>query len=182
MNLPYEGSFEQIQPGKIQVKLWREGSIQQGEERLPVRVEKHITVQAGSDAFPIQHSLLNHSDKPLKVRFGVEFNFALQAGDTFDRYYIIPGRKKNPRLGSVGEDKNLSQVSLVEEWIGLKITLESKPPATLWRFPIETISNSEGGFEKVYQSSSATFLYDLTLNPESPCNLNLKLNLFDLKP
>jgi hypothetical protein len=35
----------------------------------------------------------------------------------------------------------------------LDIALTLDRPALLWRFPIETVSQSEGGFERVYQSS-----------------------------
>ena len=42
---------------------------------------------------------------------------------------------------------------LRDEYLGLDISLILDNPATLWRFPIETVSQSEGGFERIYQSS-----------------------------
>ena len=39
------------------------------------------------------------------------------------------------------------------------------PPATAWWSPIETVSNSEGGFERVYQGSALVFTWPLRLAP-----------------
>jgi len=36
-------------------------------------------------------------------------------------------------------------------WFDIGLFLEQN--SVVWRFPIETISQSEGGFERVYQSS-----------------------------
>ena len=43
---------------------------------------------------------------------------------------------------------------MVDEWQRVKITLETRPQATWWIVPIETISQSELGFERVYQGSA----------------------------
>ena len=45
-------------------------------------------------------------------------------------------------------------VSLSDEWLDLSVGLSWSCPAGLWCFPIETVSQSEGGFEGVYQSSA----------------------------
>ena len=45
-------------------------------------------------------------------------------------------------------------VSLTDEWLDLAVGLRWSRPSALWCFPIETVSQSEGGFEGVYQSSA----------------------------
>jgi alpha-amylase len=40
------------------------------------------------------------------------------------------------------------------------------PAADLWKLPIETVSNSEGGFERVYQGTSLIARWPLSLDPE----------------
>jgi hypothetical protein len=42
---------------------------------------------------------------------------------------------------------------LRDEWLGVDVQVAAESPTTFWRFPIETISLSEGGFEKIFQSS-----------------------------
>jgi alpha-amylase len=43
---------------------------------------------------------------------------------------------------------------LIDEWLDLAVGLGWSQVAGLWCFPIETVSQSEGGFEGVYQSSA----------------------------
>ena len=40
-----------------------------------------------------------------------------------------------------------------------------QPAARLTWYPVETVSNSEGGFERVYQGSSLLFRWPVTLAP-----------------
>jgi len=44
-------------------------------------------------------------------------------------------------------------IGLRDEWLGVDVRIETNKTATFWRFPIETISLSEEGFERVFQSS-----------------------------
>ena len=45
-------------------------------------------------------------------------------------------------------------IALTDEWLDLTVGLSWSRPGGLWCFPIETVSQSEGGFEGVYQSSA----------------------------
>src|SRR5690606_1977451 len=84
--------------------------------------------------------------------FGVEFNFAGMPAGVDDRYFFqADGR----RLGQLGERLNLqaaSDLGLTDEWLGLSVHLSANRPTNIWTFPIETVSQSEGGFELVHQS------------------------------
>jgi 4-alpha-glucanotransferase len=46
------------------------------------------------------------------------------------------------------------------------LSLMLSPAADLWKLPIETVSNSEGGFERVYQGTSLIARWPLALDPE----------------
>ena len=41
---------------------------------------------------------------------------------------------------------------MVDEWLGLDLCLSANSPTHFWTFPIESVSQSEGGFELVHQS------------------------------
>ena len=43
-------------------------------------------------------------------------------------------------------------LGLVDEWLGLDVGLKTSRPTSLWTFPVETVSQSESGFELVHQS------------------------------
>jgi alpha-amylase len=71
-----------------------------------------------------------------------------------DRYYLdLAGT----RLGLLDAQLDLLHtrgLTLVDEWLDLSVGLTWSQSGGLWCFPIETVSQSEGGIEGVYQSSA----------------------------
>ena len=49
--------------------------------------------------------------------------------------------------------------------LGIRVVTAFEPPEDLWTAPIETVSNSEAGFELVYQGSTALIGRVVTLGP-----------------
>ena len=49
--------------------------------------------------------------------------------------------------------------------VGVTVDTSVEPAADAWWAPIETISNSENGFERVYQGSALLLSWPLTLGP-----------------
>jgi alpha-amylase len=47
---------------------------------------------------------------------------------------------------------DITDLGLTDEWLGIDIGLEFNRPTQLWTYPIETVSQSEGGFELVHQA------------------------------
>jgi len=133
---------------------------------LAIRLRKEITLERSSAQFTVKYEIVNESNEELNTSFGSEFNFSLLAGNAHDRYYDIPGHTLDKRnLASTGETNNVHQVSLVDEWLKVRLTLEFSQPAILWRAPVETVSQSEAGFERVYQSSMVMPIWRLSLPP-----------------
>ena len=44
------------------------------------------------------------------------------------------------------------RLGLSDEWLGLDVELRADRPTGFWTYPIETVSQSESGFELVHQS------------------------------
>ncbi|MBW3541914.1 MAG: DUF1926 domain-containing protein [Planctomycetes bacterium] len=88
------------------------------------------------------------------LHFGVEFNFAGMAAGAPDRYYYDASGRRLGQLESVHSLQSVERLGLVDEWLGLDASLEISQPADMWTLPIQTISQSEGGFELVHQSSA----------------------------
>jgi hypothetical protein len=84
-------------------------------------------------------------------RWAVQWNLALSAGEAPGRYLTLPGQ---PSLGSAGRSASVSEVTLVDEWLGLQARLAWTPGAELAWGPVETISVSEAGFERIYQGTA----------------------------
>ena len=43
-------------------------------------------------------------------------------------------------------------LSLSDRWLGIDVSLQFDRPSGIWTFPVETVSQSEAGFELVHQS------------------------------
>src|SRR5205823_3819077 len=114
---------------------------------------KSIELEAGSPAIDI-HYVLDGLPADVALHFAVEINLAAMAGHASDRYYSdVAGT----RLGMLDTPLDLPEtggMSLTDEWLDLSVGLRWSCPAGLWCFPIETVSQSEGGFEGVYQGSA----------------------------
>jgi hypothetical protein len=61
--------------------------------------------------------------------------------------------------------KNVFGIGLRDEWLGIDYHLVWNRPTNVWRFPVETVSQSERGFDKVYQSSAIFPNWKLDLMP-----------------
>ena len=85
------------------------------------------------------------------LALGVELVFNLLAPDAPDRYFLA-GDARYP-LQFAGELKG-SRLLLVDRWQQVKILLSAQPEARWWVTPIRTVSQSESGFESVYQGSA----------------------------
>lgn len=118
-----------------------------------IQIRKTVELTAGSPTLEVQYVL---EDLPPGVpfHFAVEFNLAGMAGHAHDRYYYRPSGERLGMLDACLDLPPLEGVALADEWLDLAVGLDWSQPAGLWCFPIETVSQSEGGFEGVYQSSA----------------------------
>ncbi len=152
--------------GRLTLRLFREGRLWSGEEVLPFLVAKTLSVSPQGSTLGIKYRLENKASEPISFWFGVEFNFALLAGNAPDRYYWVEGvQLEEPHLASMGETPEVRCFGLKDEYLGIQISLGLNKSATLWRFPIETVSQSEAGLERIYQSSVVFPNWKLELEP-----------------
>jgi alpha-amylase len=143
-----------------------------------VLLSKTLGIQPGSPSLAIRYRVENRSDQPLKARLGVEFNFGLLAGDAPDRYYKVAGAKlEGSRFNSFLELGPVAEMALVDEWLDLALTLRFSQKADLGGLPIETISQSEGGFERVYQNTLLLPRWSLDLAPGAGAGFDFTLSL-----
>jgi hypothetical protein len=162
------------QAGAATLKLERHGNA----AGLAVRLRKEISLHQAAPEFMVRYEIGNLSAEELNTSFGSEFNFSLLAGNAQDRYYDVPGHVLEKRnLASTGETNDVEQVSLVDEWLKLKLTLAFSLSATLWRAPVETVSQSEGGFERVYQSSMVMPIWRLSLPPGKSWEVEIRAKI-----
>jgi len=128
------------------VQLSKTGNV----DGCEIRITKGITLAGGSDVLEIVYLLENlPADYPL--HFAVEFNIAGLPAGADDRFFHV-GDKRYGQLGTSLDLANLSEIGLTDQWLGIDVRLSTNRPMHVWAFPIETVSQSEGGFELVHQS------------------------------
>lgn len=132
-------------------------------------------------AWYIQTHLVNVGESEWEGWYGLEWGWSLNAGNTYDRYYLINGESPldDKNLASVGETDGVQEVSLVEEWWGIEISAQFEREARLWRFPIETVSSSEAGFERTYQSSVIVPSWRVRLAPGDSETISMRIVVSD---
>jgi alpha-amylase len=111
-------------------------------------------------------------------RWAVQWNLALTAGDAPGRYLRWPDAGENgarPSLGSAGERRRASGVALVDEWIGVEARLTWSPAADVSWGPVETVSVSEAGFERIYQGTALLLLWPLAAGQEAEVRVTLEV-------
>jgi 4-alpha-glucanotransferase len=134
-------------PQRIQVQMSRQGTAW----GQAVTVTKAVTLSAASESLEIAYLL--EGLPPGETRhFGVEFNFSGLPANCDDRFFHDGDLR---RLGHLGRQLDLHQVGalgLIDEYLGIDVVLRSSCPGSIWTYPVETVSQSEGGFELVHQS------------------------------
>ncbi len=140
-----------------------------------VEMKKMVSLSASKLKFKIH--LRNLSDDRLDCHYAPEFNFSLLGGHTPDRYYLADNiRLRNPYLDSTGV--SIATVfSLVTEWEGIDCQLKFDGDTKILRYPVETVSMSEGGFERIYQSSVVLPIWKIKLEPQEGIHLNIELKI-----
>ena len=161
---------------EVALTLSRQGKV----GGKPVRLVKTAGLYARQSIVEIHYELVNLHTESVELWFAPEFNFSLLAGNAPDRYYEIEGVSLDDRtLASRGVLENVKQIKLVDEWKGFSVLLALDRPANFWRFPIETVSQSESGFERTYQSSVLLFNWKISLQPNEKWNTKIVLRIED---
>ncbi len=132
------------------------------------RLEARKTISLGGGRLdPLLHldlSITNRSDRPLRARLGLEWaTTMLGGGGNPSAWWEIGGeRAGHDGSGAAGGIGCLAQGN---DWLGVRIDTAISPACDAWWAPIETVSNSEEGFERVYQGSALLTSWLIDLEP-----------------
>lgn len=158
----------------------RDGAVKQDGQHIPIRIQKLIEVEKNKERISAEYKITNLSDNPLNFKFAVEFNYGLQAGHAHDRYYYNKdGRLENAFLDSIGQLSYDDFIGLKDEYMKIDVRLSVTGSDSIWRLPVETISLSESGFEKVYQSSCILLIWNIELDTHSRISLTQNTGTFE---
>lgn len=142
-----------------------EASVRKGDQKIAVEMRRKGRVSDLNGE--VRKIVVLSSDRPNEIliqyhvagfpqnvplHLGVELNFAAMPGGADDRYFYDAAGQRLGTLDTMLDQHNSERISLVDEWLGLDVSVEMSRAGGIWTMPIETISQSEGGFEAVHQS------------------------------
>jgi 4-alpha-glucanotransferase len=169
---PWETLFSS-DPGIV--KLRRQGNLWREDGVKPLTIEKAYYFAADSDVITINYALTAGENIP-SIRFAVENNFNFYGGRDDRRCLLFDGKKKGDGFLEATEfQPDCRKITIRDERKDIDLILACDNKAEIWQLPINTISLSEGGFEKVYQGTSIVNIFNLNLKKNKPLELSFLL-------
>jgi len=162
LNAPFvvRGS-DDASPGTI--VLWREGHAHTPAGVRRLGVSKTLEV-VGPDELVLGFDLVAGSEAVEGICLGSAFNLALSDGSNPECYYILNGNDGDrDLLGIEADTDDVRSVTVVDRYLPARVDLTFDRPTRLVRFPVITVSQSESGFAKSYQSPVLIGLWAIQL-------------------
>jgi len=126
--------------------------------------EKLFTFAATPDGFDVtcQVALRRAAPGAASVLVGIETIVNFLAPAAPDRYFESSGLRYPLRWAAAVP---ASELLVVDEWQGIAATIAAPGARDFWIAPIETVSESEEGFERIYQGSQIIAVWPVELAP-----------------
>ena len=156
-----DGAFEVEQLSTGRLVTQRDATI----AGATIRVVKTLTLGGNRRAPTLTEQVdLEHRDGPeLDGRVGVEWALTmLGGGGNPAAWWDVGGERTGHDTSGTAAD--LSTIAQGNDYIGVSVTTTTSA-AEAWWAPIETVSNSEAGFERVYQGSALLLSWPVRLGP-----------------
>lgn len=145
----------------------------------PWSARKTFSFRRAKSGFEIACEVaLDHTSQvAASVNAGIEVVVNFLAPSAPDRYFQSGGKRFPLRWsGAVPA----SQLQVVDEWQRVRVTLLAPGAREFWICPIETVSESEDGFERIYQGSKIVTVWPVDLPPGREFRAQLTLSIAHL--
>ncbi|MCL5037971.1 MAG: DUF1926 domain-containing protein [Chloroflexi bacterium] len=166
--------------GGLALELKRAGGVWQEEEFLPLTIEKTVTLQDDRSKIVVDYVLTNPGDKELDTIHGMEWNFSFLSGKE-DGFKVEGQILENRKIEGISSIEYVKNFSLTDTLRKLRIEFEMSVPSRLWKFPLETVSQSESGFERTFQQCVLLLLNRVKLSPGKQLKFNMKITVNPLE-
>ncbi|HXG26547.1 MAG TPA: alpha-amylase/4-alpha-glucanotransferase domain-containing protein [Candidatus Binatia bacterium] len=147
-------------------QLSRTGAVTVDGMTVPVRAQSELRL-AGDRLDPTLEqrvSLENLGAAPLEARIGIEYAITmLGGGGNPEAWWDIGGART--AHDATSSARGVERVAQGNGWLGVELESTVSPAADAWVAPIETVSNSESGFERVYQGSALLLSWPVRIAP-----------------
>lgn len=157
--------------GRGTVTLVCEGTARAGGGRVPLRVEKSLTVDDRRSRLTVGYRLETQADQEITALFGVETNWAITDPHAPVRVGSDVRPARETRVRDAAQRIEFADTG----WDGT--VRQEVSAARVWLLPLETVSNSEAGFERVFQGVTCLCAWPVTLQPGRPWQTTLIISL-----
>jgi 4-alpha-glucanotransferase len=144
-----------------------------GETDVEAWLKKSFTL--GNDGLEVVHQFKIAMPIPSAI-FATELTLALPSGPHPDCQILLKGDaiEEKTAVTQPGVYTGISQIEMVDPLTPLTIAISLSQPATVVQIPIDTVSQSESGYEKVYQGTSFYIIRPCQESFESRLALQLR--------
>jgi hypothetical protein len=161
-----EGAFRIAALLPDSATLVRDGTIAGAGGRSPLLVRQRFVVGGGrlDPRLEQEVTVENPSSETFEVRLGVEWaTTMLGGGGNPAAWWELAGERTTHDATRAAS--GIERLAAGNDHVGLTVETAVSPPAEAWIAPIDTISNSEAGFERVYQGSALLLSWPVRLAP-----------------
>ena len=142
------------------------------EGESPALQKRYHALEGG--ALGVSYSL--ESDRARRGTLAVTLDLGLHVPNAEDRWVEIEGQRADPpQWGARARHDQVGRAAFVDGWAGRRIELRADRRGGLTREPIETVSLSEEGAERVFQGLELVWSFDVTLEPGQPWQVAFSL-------
>jgi alpha-amylase len=161
------------------VGISQTGATLASEESADWPAEKRFTFAPTPSGFEILCDLALRRAAPgtASVAVGLEVILNFLAPAAPDRYFESSGQRYPLRWTAAAPAPELR---VVDEWQRLAATIAAPNAREFWISPIETVSESEEGFERIYQGSQIIAVWPVEISPEAGWKGSLALRISSL--
>lgn len=100
---------------------------------------------------------------------GIEMNLSLRGSPDV----LIKTAEKTLIVKSICEHEEVHEFSVEDRHLGLALDFSFSEGVLLWHYPVETVSLSENGIERLYQGTAFVFVKDVELNGKMKISFTL---------
>jgi alpha-amylase len=135
-----------------------------------LRIEKQFLIDLHRPRLHALYRVTNIGPSRAEGRLGVEMNWAVTDPEAA---FAIDGQVQPARDAVVGTGRTLRITD--HGWPGPVVV--TFPHADVWRFPLETVSNSEAGFERTFQGAITVCSWIIALEPTHTFSVTFEVDL-----
>lgn len=160
-------------PGGLCVTLVRDGHLTYGQKPTPFRVEKRLEILEGQPRYTVRYELTNTAQTRVSGAFASEWSLHLLGGGG-DPQGFWEASARHGRLDSSSHVQDMDRLAIGNNRLGIHLFMRASRKMDLFQFPLEAVSNSEGGLERTFQGTCFILLTPFELEPGEGLDFTLE--------